>query len=184
MLFINGCVRSDSRTMRLADSVIEILGEPVTELKLWELKFPIVDEGFLKKRDSLIYAGKYDDPMFDLAKQFSEADRILIAAPYWDFSFPAALRQYIELINVLGVTFIYTDEGIPKGLCRADKLTYVTTAGGDFAPDEYGFGYIKALAENYYGINEVELIKAVGLDLAGADADKIIEDKIREISNV
>ena len=87
MLFINGCVRSDSRTMRLADSVIEILDEPVTELKLWELKFPIVDEGFLKKRDSLIYAGKYDDPMFDLAKQFSEADRILIAAPYWDFSF-------------------------------------------------------------------------------------------------
>ena len=84
----------------------------------------------------------------------------------------------------MGVTFIYTDEGIPKGLCRADKLTYVTTAGGDFVPDEYGFGYIKALAENYYGIKEVELIKAVGLDLAGADADKIIEDKIREISNV
>ena len=60
--------------------------------------------------------------MFELARQFAAADQIVIAAPYWDLSFPAALKQYFEQINVLGITFAYTPEGVPKGLCRARKL--------------------------------------------------------------
>ena len=86
------------------------------------------------------------------------------------------LKQYIEHINVLGITFEYTPEGIPKGLCKAKKLYYVMTAGGTFVPEEYGFGYIKALAQSFYGIKEVELIKAVGLDIVGADVDAIMNE--------
>ena len=41
-------------------------------------------------------------------------------------------------------------------------------------PEEYGFGYIKALAQNFYGISDVRLIKAVGLDLDGADVEAIM----------
>ena len=113
--------------------------------------------------------------MFDLARQFAEADEIVIAAPFWDLSFPATLKQYFEQINVTGVTFYYTPEGIPNGLCRAKSLTYVTTAGGDFFPEEYGAGYVKALAQNFYGIPEFRLIKATGLDIIGADVDAIID---------
>ena len=84
----------------------------------------------------------------------------------------------IEMINVGGVTFTYTDEGAIRGLCRAKELIYVTTAGGDFCPEEYGFGYVKALARNFYGIQDVRLVKATGLDIAGADADRIVEDTV------
>ena len=35
-------------------------------------------------------------------------------------------------------------------------------------------GYVKALSQNFYGIQDVELIKAVGLDIIGADVNKII----------
>ena len=112
--------------------------------------------------------------MFYLANQFAKADEIIIAAPFWDLSFPAALKQYFEQINVIGVTFRYTPEGVPKGLCRAKRLTYITTAGGEYVPDEYGFGYVKALAQNFYGIRDVNLIKATGLDIVGADVEKII----------
>ena len=52
------------------------------------------------------------------------------------------------------------------------------TAGGDYAPDEYGFGYIKALAEGYYGITDVRLIKATGLDIIGADVEAILQECI------
>ena len=103
-----------------------------------------------------------------MANQFARADEIVIAAPFWDLSFPAALKQYFEQINVLGITFMYTPEGLPKGLCRASKLYYVMTAGGMYVPEEYGFGYVRALARNFYGIEDVKLIKAVGLDIAGA----------------
>ena len=112
--------------------------------------------------------------MFALARQFAQADDIVVAAPYWDLSFPAVLKQYIEQINVSGVTFRYSEEGIPEGLCKANRLFYITTAGGDFVPDDYGYGYIKALAENFYGIKTVELIKAAGLDIVGADVEQIL----------
>ena len=42
--------------------------------------------------------------------------------------------EYFEQINVLGITFVYTPEGYPKGLCRAKALYYVTTAGGCYVP--------------------------------------------------
>lgn len=46
----------------------------------------------------------------------------------------------------------------------------MTTAGGSYVPEDYGFGYVKALAQNYYGIQDVRKIEAVGLDLYGANA--------------
>ena len=83
---------------------------------------------------------------------------------------------------MVGITFRYTPEGIPEGLCRAERLYYVTTAGGDFFPEQYGFGYIQALAQNFYHIKDVKLIKATGLDIEGAPVEKILrncEEKIR-----
>ena len=55
------------------------------------------------------------------------------------------------------------------------------TAGGNFVPEEYGYGYIKTLAQSFYGISEVKLIKAVGLDIYGADPEKIIKETIDEL---
>ena len=149
VLFINACVRKESRTKQLADYVLSKMNEPYEEVYLNAIDFPVVDESFLNRRDKLIADREFDDPMFDLARQFAEADEIVIAAPFWDLSFPATLKQYFEQINVTGVTFYYTPEGFPKGLCRAKCLTYVTTAGGDFFPEEYGAGYVKALAQNF-----------------------------------
>ena len=122
LLFINACVRAESRTKRLADCLLTALHEPVTELRLEDVSFLRVDEAFLQKRDQLLAAQELDHPMFDLARQFAAADTIVLAAPFWDLSFPAALKAYLEQINVVGVTFRYSPEGIPQGLCRAKKL--------------------------------------------------------------
>lgn len=175
LLFINACVRKESRTKLLADSYLSKLGLPYEEVRLEGIDFPIVNESFLKKRDELMEEGKFDDPMFSLANQFAEAEEIVIAAPGWDLSFPASLKQYFEQINVIGITFGYTAEGMPKGLCSARKITYITTCGGTYFPDEYGFGYVKALATTFYGIKEVNLIKADGLDIDGADVESILK---------
>ena len=174
VLFINACVRKESRTRRLAEQLLLRLNRPVTEICLNEIAFPVVDEDFLDLRDRLVRERDYCNPLFDLARQFSDAEEIVIAAPYWDLSFPAALKQYFEQINVTGITFKYTEEGIPVGLCRAKRLFFVTTAGGCYVPDEFGFGYIKALAQNFYGIPDIRQIRAVGLDIDGADVDALL----------
>jgi FMN-dependent NADH-azoreductase len=182
ILYINAGVRKDSRTKKLADHLLSEATEQIEEVRLQDIVFPNVDEDYLLKRDKLLLSGAFDDPMFSLARQFARADTVVIAAPFWDLSFPAALKQYFEQINVAGITFRYSEEGVPVGLCKASKLYYITTAGGYFFPEEYGFGYVKALAQSFYGIMDVELIKAVGLDIAGADEKRIIHDCINDIT--
>ena len=193
ILFINACVRKESRTRRLAEAVLEKLrGEyeaagkafEVEECNLGEVEFPVADEAFLTKRDALEAAEEWDDPMFDLARQFAAAEEIVIAAPYWDLSFPAALKQYFEQINAMGTTFDYSDEGLPIPLCKAEKLYYVTTAGGALVPYDLGFGYVKALAESFYGIKEVKLLSAAGLDIYGADVEAIMREAEAKVEEV
>lgn len=184
LLYINACARKDSRTAQLADALISKMKMPYEELRLYEIDFPETDENFLNLRDSLTENGDFQNPLFDLARRFSQAECIVISAPYWDLSFPAVLKQYLEQINVVGITLKYSDSGVPAGLCRAKKLYYVTTAGGNFVPDDFGFGYVKALAQNFYGIVDVRLIKATGLDIDGADVNGIMrsaEEKINEL---
>ena len=184
VLFVNACVRADhSRTLRLADVLLRQLNEPFTELFLSDIAFQPVDYSYIQTRDLLLSEGNYIHPMFELARQFAAADTIVIAAPFWDLSFPAMLKQYFEHINAIGITFKYSAEGYPIGLCKAKKLYYITTAGGMFFPEEYGFGYICALAENFYGIKDCIMFKAVGLDIDGADEEQILlecEKQIRE----
>ena len=181
ILYINACVRKASRTKRLADQLISCLKGETEEVRLEEMRFGISDERFLAERDRLLAAGEYDHAMFAPARSFAAADLIVIAAPFWDLSFPAALKQYFEQINAIGITFRYTETGAPQGLCKAKKLYYVTTAGGPIGSDAFGYGYVKALAQTFYGIPDTEMISAEGLDMVGADTELILQDAFQRI---
>ena len=178
-LYINCCVREESRTERLAKAVLRKLGGEFTELNLYEENLKPLDRDTLNKRTSLIERGDYSDQMFDYAKQFASADTIVIAAPYWDLSFPATLKTYIENIYVTGIVSAYDKNGMPVGLCKAKELYYVTTAGGPYDPT-YSYGYIGSLAKNFFGILETHLVKAEMLDITGNNAEEILN---REIEN-
>ena len=184
ILYLNACVRKASRTAELASYLLDKLYDSVTEVKIHNIKFPVADEDFINLRSSLVEKGALSDPMFDLAVQFSKADTIVISAPFWDLSFPAALKQYFEQINVVGITFEYNEKGIPVGLCRAKKLYYITTAGGPIYSDEYGFGYVKTLAENFYHIPGIYQIKAENLDIYGADVPAILAKAKKNIDEI
>ncbi len=179
-LYINCCAREQSRTDKLARKVLEQLAGEITELKLYEQPIKPLDTDTLNKRTEHIEKGDYSDTIFDYAKQFASADTIVIAAPYWDLSFPAQLKAYIENIYVTGIVSKYDDDGMPHGLCRAERLIYVTTAGGPYDPT-YSYGYIKSLAENFFGIPEVSMIKAEMLDIVGNDAEEILDKAIMDI---
>ena len=86
VLFINACVRGNSRTKRLADSLLSTWTDEVMEVRLWEIDFPKTDESYLAMRDQLIAENAFGDSMFSLANQFAKADQIVIAAPYSGFA--------------------------------------------------------------------------------------------------
>ena len=179
-LYINCCLRKESRTNRLAKAVLQKLGGDYTELKLYEENLRPLDSETLNKRTALIEQGDFSDKIFDYAKQFAAADTIVIGAPYWDLSFPAPLKTYIENIYVTGVVSEYDEKGMPRGLCKAERLYYVATAGGPYDPT-YSYGYIESLCKNFFGIPDTRLIKAEMLDIAGNDAEQILISEIDRV---
>ena len=181
ILHINACVRKNSRTNELAQFALSKLEGNIEEINLDSEKIIPLFKEQLELRESLIEDKNYNHPMFKYAKQFAKADKILISAPYWDLSFPAILKTYLENINVNGITFSYSEKGYPVSLCKARKLIYITTSGGPIISDEFGFGYIKSLAENFYGIKDINYIKAEGLDIFGANLQNILEKAKQDI---
>ena len=177
ILFINACVRENSRTLELSNCLLENLGGEITDVNLYSENILPLDGKGLEKRNLHDYSG--DE--FKLAKQFASADTIVIAAPFWDLSFPSVLKIYFENITVSGITFEYSKEGRPVGKCNAKKLYYITTSGGYIGKNNFGFDYIKALAQNFFGIEDVRFASAEGLDIFGADVEGIMDNAKEEV---
>ena len=177
ILFVNCCPRDNSRTERLAKKLLDKLGEYDEVNPEKEGLVPMSKER-LDYRTKLLEKGDLSDDIFKYAKQFAAADTIVIAAPFWDLSFPSVLKIYIENIYVTGIVSKYSDDGTPKGLCKAKKLYYVTTAGGPY-DGRFSFDYLKELAESFFGIEETVLLKAEMLDIIGNDAEKILAERIK-----
>lgn len=181
LLFIDACVnRGISRTEQLAQTLLKEMNQngeyeiETLNLEDEDLKLFTGKESAL--RESLTRAGNSEGPLFTYAKQFAAADRIVVAAPYWDFSFPARMKCYLEQICVTGLTFTFSSKGIPGGLCHADSLHYVTTSGGSIGELNLGYEYLEKLCKVYYGINETVCYTAEGLDIEGNSVEEIMKE--------
>ncbi|MBQ9519161.1 MAG: NAD(P)H-dependent oxidoreductase [Firmicutes bacterium] len=183
-LVIDACTSDRSRTRKLTRYLCEKLDKDMEIIRLNEQKPYSFDMALLEKRDAAIAKADFSDDMFKAAKQFANAENIIVAAPYWDLSFPAVLKQYIESINVCGLTFGYSENGMPVSMSNAKRLIYITTAGGYIVSDEFGFGYIKKVMELFYGVKRFDYIKAEGLDIIGADIDAILEKAKEDIDRI
>ena len=176
-LYINSCVRPASRTDRLAKALLAALGEAYTEVTLDREPLEPLGGGSLALRTELLENGELTHPMLRYARQFAEADTIVVSTPFWDFGFPAKLKVYLEQIYVTGIVSRYGEDGMPVGLCRAKKLWYVATAGGPFYP-QYSYHYLRDLAKMAFGIPETGLLCAEGLDIVGNDPEAILRSAI------
>ena len=172
ILFVNACVRKGSRTLVLAKDILSKMQGDITEIDLSKENLAPLNRVSLEEREHLLVSGEMDAPMFEHAKRFAQADEIVIAAPFWDLSFPSILKIYMEQITVAGITFEYRN-GRPTGLCKAKRLTYITTAGGEIFCD-FGYAYIKTLANNFYGIQDTIAYRAINLDVQGISAEELL----------
>ena len=171
LVIINACVRlADSRTLRIAEPIITELGKRYDliryDLPEMEGIVPLTTQ-FLAER------GKGDIPAWALeaARDIAAADRILIAAPFWDMSFPAVLKAFFEQVSLFDVTF--TDTGSTcRGLCRSPKVLYITTRGMDIQtgdPLEQATPYLSALG-SLWNLGELTTIAACNMDYLPEEA--------------
>lgn len=180
LLFVDCCIRGgQSRTAALARAFFGAIDEEayhVTRLDLTaqDLK-PLVGE-FLDSRQVLLAQGRLDHPRFRYAHQFARADLVVVAAPFWDLTYPALLKLYIENVSVDGITFGCNTQGI-YGKCRGEKLVFLTTRGGCYegSPLEQGSRSMEALSQ-FFGFGSYACVAADGLDADGADPHAILDD--------
>ena len=183
LLIVDCCISqrgADSRTHRLLSAYVEAFcrahPEAETEVVMPQtlLALKPFDPGMLNDRDALAGIRCFDAPVFDLACQFRAADRIVVAAPFWDLTFPAALRTYIEYISANGLTYHYEADGC-HGDCRGEKLVYLTSGGDVERPESLGVLYWKQLCA-MFGIPAFDYVFAGGLDLDPAKTEEILAE--------
>ena len=100
ILFINACIRRNSRTLELAKHVLSKLAGKVEEVKLYDEKLPPLTLNEMQIRDDAKKGEDFSSEIFKLPKQFANADVIVLATPYWDLSFPAVVKSYFEKMLV------------------------------------------------------------------------------------
>lgn len=179
ILFINGCFREGSRTLKLAEEYLHSCVGSVERVELGEIQLPVLDKENTAKYCEAVAHHDFSDPMFEYGKQFAEAEEIVIAAPFWNYTVPAQLHNYLELVCSQGVTFDIDGSGKYGSLCKAKKLTFITTAGGYIPKQDHAWNYIKDLAEVFWEIKELHYYKAEGLDIIGTDVDAVLANTIK-----
>ena len=174
IFYVDACLRTGSNTKKIADAVIAKLSEKyeVETVRLSENAFPVVNNDILNDRANGIVPDEY----VEMAKKLADADRIVIAAPFWDMSFPSALKVFLENMSLFNVTF-GSNEKECYGLCKAEKVLYITTRGmnintGDAL--EQATPYIKAIGK-LWGLGELHVISAQNMDYSTEDqkAEKV-----------
>ena len=181
LLIVDGCISQrggDSRTKQLLSAYAEafrrthpeVQTETVTPQALLALR-PF-DPAMLDERDALAAEKRWDAPVFALARQLRAADAVVVAAPYWDLSFPAALRTYIEYVSANGLTYHYEADGC-HGDCRAERLVYLTTGGDVEREDSVGVTHWRQLAA-MFGVGRFDYVFAGGLDLVPERAEALL----------
>lgn len=180
VLFVDCCIRREgSRSKELADHFIAELkktGEyEIETICLMDENLSYFSDGFFLQRERLLETGEMDHPRFRYAYQFAAADKIVIAAPFWDLSFPALLKVYIENLCVDGITFHTGAEGL-VGLCKADHMVYLTTRGGIYTDSDMEMGsvYLKQMAL-FFGIDRYDCVAAEGLDIGVWPVEELME---------
>lgn len=174
LIFIDACMRAGSRTRRIARPIIAELRKTysVETVDLTRNTYPVADNYTLDDRNQGIVPSEHSA----LAKRIAAADRIVIAAPFWDMSFPSALKVFFENMSLFGITFD-SNEKECYGLCKAEKVMYITSRGMDICtgdPLEQATSYIKALS-HLWGWGELNVVAAQNMDYGSAQE---IEERI------
>ena len=178
LLFLDACVRGPelSRTWRLCQRFLEEYTtlHPQAQVCHRDLResLPILTGELARQRDGWIARGE-DDPRLTPAREIASANLVVVGAPYWDLSFPAVLKVYVEWSSALGITFRYAEDGRQVGLSQARALVYLTSAGGPVEGQNYGFDYLKALGA-MFGIPHAYCVAAEGLDIQGTDVQAVL----------
>ncbi len=190
VLYIKANAKSEelSRTYKVSESFIEAYKksnpeDEIITLDLYKEGIGFLPQGQLNELHTPKVGEGKNHPILKYAYQFLEADKYIVAAPFWNLSIPAILKAYIDYICVTGITFKYTANG-PVGLCAGKKAVHIVGRGGSYSESpfnqfEMGDRYLRTIF-GFLGITDFTTIAAEGLDVSGIDVNAVVNNVIKE----
>ena len=117
----------------------------------------------------------------ELVEELKAADILVIAAPIYNFSIPATLKAWIDMIARVRLTFRYTENG-PVGLLEGKKAYVLTPSGGVpvGSPVDFATPYLRH-ALGFVGITDVHIVGAQGADRGN---DQALDDARARIAEL
>ena len=182
--------RTTSTSRKYVDEVIDKILSQGTDLEVTERdvaysELPFLDETIL---DALFVKGQRTPEQQEalrlsdtLVDELVKADYIVIGAPIYNFSIPASLKAYFDLVARAGRTFQYAENG-PVGLLKDKKVFVVISSGGTAIGSAIDFSskYIIHFL-SFLGITDVEIISLDQLMFKQEESIKQVENKIELI---
>jgi len=180
---------TNSVSRQLTDELIGQLKEQHTDVEVVVRDvakgLPFVDEAMVSAyntpaEDRTEAQQELLQPSNELVEELQAADVLIIGCPIYNFSVPAALKAYIDLVARAGLTFTYSSDG-PKGLLRDRKTYLIITSGGTPVGSEidYTSGYLKHIL-SFLGITDVEIFAADSLSRTGSEKLNQVQKQIAD----
>ncbi len=178
--------RTGSVTRQLSKQIVARLGQDVIRRDLAD-PLPLLDEAWIVA--NFTPAPERDPTQSDrlalsdaLIDEIMAADTLVIGAPVYNFSVPAALKAWIDLICRAGVTFKYTPDG-PVGLLQGKRALIAVASGGTQVGSQIDFatGYLRHIM-GFIGITDVQIIAADRIMAEGEAAVAQAEGQIAQIA--
>lgn len=140
-------------------------GVPFVDEAWIEANFTPEDSRTARHRETLAYSDS-------LVAELEDADVLVIGVPVYNFTIPASLKAWIDMVARARLTFRYTDNG-PEGLLVGKKAYLVVATGGVpvGSPVDFATPYLKH-ALGFIGISDVEIIAA---DRLNSHADEAMD---------
>src|SRR6266550_9570209 len=183
ILQVNSSARREaSHSTRLASRLVQRLrdADPEATLIVRDLNnvpHPILDEAALgalftpaaQRTSEQAARVALDDA---LIAEIQAADVVVLGVPMYNFGVPASLKNWIDAIARVGVTFRYTEKG-PEGMLKGKKAYVALTRGGKYrnTPADTQVPYLKTVF-TFLGLTDVQFVYAEGLAM-GADAEQM-----------
>jgi len=106
-----------------------------------------------------------------LIAELQVADVVVLGVPMYNFGVPAPLKNWIDAIARVKVTFMYTATG-PVGLLTGKKVYIALTRGGKYrnTPADTQVPYLKTLL-SFLGMTDIQFVYAEGLAM-GPEAEQ------------
>lgn len=116
-----------------------------------------------------------------IVEDVNNHDTIVISTPIYNFSAPAVLKAWADMVARVNKTFSYTENG-PVGLLKDKKAYVVITSGGTKVGSEIDFftPWMKHFLK-FIGITDVEFISADQLMSDDGTKLQLVKNQIDEL---